>query len=380
MAGTSLTSVSLFSGGMGLDLGLERAGFRVAFAADNMGAAVETMQKNRPSLPVFSGDIRLLSAAQIRAEIQGRAEVDLLTGGPPCQSFSTAGKRLGVDDPASGALVFEFIRLLRELRPRAFLMENVKGILSASLSWRELPYNNNGKRIDDLYGSLLAEVLRQIRDAGYSVDYSVLNAADFGVPQVRQRVFFLGFRDGRQPSFPEPTHHSQPSLFAKRWQPIRSVLQDLTSDDSFRTKFSERKLRYLRLVPAGGNWRNLPEDLQRESMGKAFLAKGGRCGYWRRLSFDAPAPTILTEPQNASTALCHPVEDRPLTVRECARIQTFPDDWQFCGRGLEQYRLVGNAVPVALAQALGEHVREALGVTKKYRKSVTKQLGIDAPK
>jgi DNA (cytosine-5)-methyltransferase 1 len=114
------------------------------------------------------------------------------------------------------------------------------------------------------------------------------------------------------------------------------------------------------MVPEGGNWRDLPEEIQRESMGRAFHAKGGRSGYWRRLSFDAPSPTILTEPQNASTALCHPVEDRPLTVRECARIQAFPDDWSFYGRGGDQYRLVGNAVPVLLASILGEHVRKTL--------------------
>jgi DNA (cytosine-5)-methyltransferase 1 len=361
-------SVSLFSGAMGLDLGLERAGFDVRFAADNFVAAVATIRKNRPSLPVFEDDIRKLTAERIYDStglIPG--EVDLLSGGPPCQSFSTAGRRLCVEDNENGPLIYQFTRLIDELRPRAFLMENVKGILSAPIEWwMKLPEGNNGKRIPGLHGTLLDELLKQQRELGYTVDYCLLNSADYGVPQVRWRVFFVGFRDGEKPQFPLPSHSELPGLFTQRWKTIREAMT-IENDHSHRNNFSPRKLRYLRLVPPGGNWRSLPVELQQESMGKAYYAKGGRSGWWRRLSLDAPSPTILTEPQQAGTSLCHPTSDRPLTVRECARIQTFPDDWEFCGRGAEQYRMVGNSVPVLLGEAVGRSILGTLTKEEKYQ-------------
>jgi DNA (cytosine-5)-methyltransferase 1 len=358
---TGPTCVSVFSGGMGLDLGLEEAGFSVRLAADNMAAAVQTARANRPALPVFDGDVRDLDAGKV-AELAALApgDIDLLGGGPPCQSFSTAGKRLGLDDQHRGPLVFEFARLVAELRPRAFLMENVKGLLSASVKWRQLPYNNNGKIIDDLHGSLFRELHARLKGIGYSVGFKEINAADHGIPQTRRRVFLIGYRDATPVTFPAATHAKEPGLALKPWATIRAVLSDLTTDDSHCATFSPRKLRYLKMVPEGGNWRDLPEEIQRESMGRAYYAKGGRSGYWRRLSFDAPSPTILTEPQNASTALCHPSAQRPLTVRECARIQTFPDEWVFRGRGSDQYKLVGNAVPVSLGAILGAHIRKTL--------------------
>ena len=359
----NLTLASLFSGGMGLDLGLERAGFRVRFAADSMPAAVETIRANRPEMPVFSGDIRGLSGKAILklAGLQ-KGELDLLSGGPPCQSFSTAGRRLGLDDTEKGPLLFEFVRLIHETQPRAFLLENVKGLLSASTVWRQLPYNNNGKRIQGHHGTLLDVLLDRIKSIGYSVAYQEVNAADYGVPQTRIRVFFIGYRDGRSPTFPPPSHSRTPGLFTRRWEVARPCLEGPESVDSHCARFSPRKMRYLKMVPPGGNWRDLPAEIQKASMGRAFFAKGGRCGYWRRLGYDEPAPTILTEPQNASTSLCHPKWNRPLSVSECARLQTFPDEWKFCGRGSDRYRLVGNAVPVRLAEAIGRHIAMSLNL------------------
>lgn len=376
--------VSLFSGAMGLDLGLERAGFEPLLVADNMDAAVQTIERNRPALKVFSGDITELSGSELLGMIGVRqGELDLLAGGPPCQSFSTAGKRKSTECARNGHLVFEFVRFVEELRPRAFVMENVKGILSASIKWRDLPYNNNGKKIDDLHGSLLRELLARFESLGYSVAYKVLNAADYGVPQVRERVFFLGTRDGSSPKFPDPSHSESGDLWTEPWVPIGEVLKGLRSDNSHRAQFSERKLKYLRMVPPGGNWRDLPVRIQRESMGRAYFAKGGRTGYWRRLSLSRPAPTILTEPNNASTSLCHPKKDRPLTVRECARIQTFPDSWVFCGRGAEQYRLVGNAVPPLLARKLGEALMQMLSegaCSRQPRQRVSPKIALGSQK
>lgn len=366
MTHPTLNCVSLFSGAMGLDLGLENAGFTVRLVGDSDLAAVETIKANRPTLPLFDRDVRELTGNEL-LKLAGLENVDLLTGGPPCQSFSTAGRRRSVACGKNGDLVFEFVRLVSEVRPSAFLMENVKGLLSAPLEWRPLPYNNNGKRIDDQYGALLRSVLHELRTLGYSAEVMLLNAANFGVPQSRERVFIVGFRDGSPPAIPVQTHARAPTLLHQPWRSVREAWTNLPDAPSHCAKFSERKLRYLRLIPAGSNWRSLPVDLQMESMGRAFYAKGGRTGYWRRLSLDETAPTILTEPQNASTSLCHPVEDRPINVREAARLQTFPDDWIFVGRGSAQYRLVGNAVPPILAEAIGRTIFERLLLQKIQR-------------
>lgn len=354
--------VSLFSGAMGLDLGLERSGCRILVAVDALEEAVETARVNRPTLPVVRADVAKLTAEDVRtyAGVGHDDEIDVVAGGPPCQAFSTAGRRRALDDQARGSLIFEFVRLIEEIRPRAYVLENVPGLLSAALRWRKLPYNNNGKRIDGQHGSLFAALSEKLATAGYSFCTAQLMAADYGVPQQRSRVFIVGFRNGDAFEFPAPSHTKGGSLLLPPWRTLGEALRDLQDDGSPCAAFSPRKLSYLRLVPPGGNWRDLPEDLQRESMGRAYHAKGGRVGFWRRLAFDRPSPTILTEPQNASTALCHPVEDRPLSVRECARVQTFPDEWQFVGTRSRQYLLVGNAVPPLLAEAVATRLVEQL--------------------
>jgi DNA (cytosine-5)-methyltransferase 1 len=354
-----LRCVSIFSGAMGLDIGLEQAGFEVVFAADTSAAAAGTIMANKPNCVLYRDDVCRLGASDILRQIAA-SDIDLLAGGPPCQAFSTAGRRRGIDDHRNGAPIFEFTRLVSELRPRAFILENVRGILSASIRWRALPYNNNGKRIDDHYGSLLEEVLREFVRAGYTFDVFCLNAADYGVPQSRNRVFIVGYRDGTTPRLPIATHSRAGDLVHKPWITVRDAWSGINYDGDEFASFSERKLRYLRLVPPGSNWRSLPVELQRESMGKAFYAKGGRTGYWRRLSFDETAPTVLTEPQNASTSLCHPTLDRPISIREAARLQTFPDEWRFEGTRAEKYRLIGNAVPPRLGKVIGKEIYQHL--------------------
>ncbi|HEY6552094.1 MAG TPA: DNA cytosine methyltransferase, partial [Vicinamibacteria bacterium] len=348
--------VSLFSGAMGLDIGLEQAGAELILAVDVLKEAIETARLNRPRLSVAQADLRSTTGPEIRrlASLESEDEIDVLAGGPPCQSFSTAGRRRALDDTDRGPLLFEFVRLLSELQPRCYVLENVPGLLSASSRWRPLPYNNNGKRIDEHHGSLFRELSERIGRAGYSVAHAQLSAADFGVPQTRTRVFVVGFRDGREFEFPSPSHCKDGSAALPPWRTLGDALEGLADDDSPCATFSDRKRHFLAMVPPGGNWRDLPPHIQEESMGKAFFAKGGRSGFWRRLAFERPSPTILTEPQNASTSLCHPEEDRPLSVRECARIQTFPDDWEFLGSRSAQYKLVGNAVPPRLAHAVGK--------------------------
>ncbi|PYE42143.1 DNA (cytosine-5)-methyltransferase 1 [Rhizobium sp. PP-F2F-G20b] len=350
-------AISLFSGAMGLDLGFEAAGYEVVFAADNMRAACETIRKNRPQLPVFDGDVRTLSSSIIRDQAQvGTAEIDVLIGGPPCQAFSTAGKRLGPDKDDRAPLVFEFARLVDEIRPRFFVMENVKGLLSASNRHRVLPYNNNGAIIDDLHGSLLRDLSSRFYEIGYSITINELNAADFGVAQSRRRVFVCGTRVGHLVPRPTETHGEHGGLLNKPWRTLRDAIWQLRDKDFPGVQFSARKKEVLSLIPPGSNWRSLPIELQQESMGAAFYAKGGRSGYWRRLSWDKPSPTLLTEPNNASTSLCHPDKVRPLNIEEYKAIQGFPPDFELLGSIREQYTLLGNAVPVGLARAVAQTI------------------------
>jgi len=228
--------------------------------------------------------------------------------------------------------------------------------------------------LDEQHGSVVrafADDLQKIPDAAYHMDCFEVNAVNYGAPQLRERALFIGNRYNAVVDFPDPTHGpsgrdldaNQGSLFEDGsangnghlvpWRTLGEAIGDLNEANPIIMDFSPRKKRYLSLVPAGSNWRSLPIELQRESMGKAWLAKGGRSGWWRRLSFDLPCPTLVTMPNHAGTALCHPTEVRALTLKEYARIQEFPDDWQIVGTPAEQYAQVGNAVPTRLGRVAG---------------------------
>lgn len=379
MARKKYTVISLFSGGMGLDLGLERSGrFRVlaclekehAFC-DTIRANVEAGRLNR-NLKVFEGDICQTTPEQVLEATGLRpGEVDLLAGGPPCQSFSTAGKRGTIQDPR-GTLLWQFLRFVEAIQPRFFLMENVRGILSAALRHRpiaERPEKGGAPlEPDEEPGSvirLFANDLQKISGCGYHMDCFEVNAVNYGAPQLRERAIFIGNRFNTLVNFPDPTHGApkersdhQSTLFPeedlKPWATLGDAISGLRENDPIIMDFSPRKKRFLSLVPPGSNWRSLPVEVQKESMGKAWCAKGGRSGWWRRLSFDLPCPTLVTMPNHASTSLCHPREVRALTLKEYARIQEFPDEWQFFGKTREKYAQTGNAVPVRLGKIAGE--------------------------
>ncbi len=197
-----------------------------------------------------------------------------------------------------------------------------------------------------------------------------MNAVNYGAPQLRERAIFIGNRFNSVVNFPDPTHGApgiepERSLFPETsalqpWATLRDAISDLNETDPVVMDFSPRKKGYLALVAPGSNWRSLPVEVQQESMGKAWHAKGGRSGWWRRLTFDLPCPTLVTMPNHASTSLCHPTECRALTLREYSRIQEFPDDWQFCGKTMERYAQAGNAVPVRLGRMAGEVVAAEL--------------------
>ncbi len=351
--------ISLFSGAMGLDIGLGKAGLNVVIGQDFEPSCVETMKANGHN--VLGGDIReikpetLLKLTSLRV-----GEPFMICGGPPCQPFSTAGKRLGINDPR-GSLFMDFIRMIDYIRPRFFVMENVKGIVSSPLkhvSLKERTKDGAERNIDpeQKLGTVLDVILAEFDKLGYKTVYGILDAVNYGVPQFRERFVLIGSRDNENIFLPIPTHfqmHQNPNY---RWQTVGDAIRDLENNPGDFTALSGDRKKYIQMVPEGGNWRNLPDDIIPIAMGGAYESGGGKVGFYRRLSYSQPSPTITTSPAQKATMLCHPRQDRPLSVKEYARIQQFPDDWKFTGTVSAQYRQIGNAVPVGLAEAIGKAI------------------------
>jgi DNA (cytosine-5)-methyltransferase 1 len=353
--------ISLFSGAMGLDLGLEKAGLDVVIGQDFDADCIKTAQAN--GRRVLGGDIRKVVAGEILSEARLTSrEPFLVCGGPPCQPFSTAGKRLGINDPR-GSLFMDFVRMIDEIQPRFFLMENVKGLVSSKIN----PHESDSPK-----GSVLEIILKEFSNLGYRTMYDVVDAVNYGVPQFRERFIIIGSRDKESIFIPVPTHFQTHQNHRYRWTTLWDAIGDLQEDEGLCEAFSPERLNFLRMVPAGGNWRDLPDDVKKEAMGGAYESGGGKVGFYRRLSYGQPSPTLVTSPIQKASMLCHPVKDRPLSVREYARIQQFPDSWVFAGGAASQYRQIGNAVPLGLGEALGKMfvsvaTGEATVVTKRVR-------------
>ncbi len=341
--------LSLFSGALGLDLGLERAGWQCVGVSEIDKQACATIRANRPGLRLFEGDVRELSAFRVCQELGiGVGELDAVVGGPPCQAFSTAGKRQGLNDER-GNVFLHFVELALDLRPRVVLIENVRGLLSAPLVHR--PHEERGTGFPALSeaeqrGGALKEILGRFERAGYGVSFRLYDTSLYGVPQVRERLVIVAERDGRVMP-PVPTGSGVVTL--------REALAGLTDRHDF-VPLRSRVVPYLPFVSPGENWRVLEPEMAKAAMGGAYLSDGGRTGFLRRLAWDKPSPTLLTLPNMPATLLGHPEELRPLSVQEYKRIQTFPDEWVVCGKIADQYRQVGNAVPVEFARRVGEHV------------------------
>lgn len=395
-------AISLFTGAAGLDIGLEETGrFEHLACVEVVPAFAETIRRNRDAgrfanrkLVVYGGpddgDVSKLDPKRVMRDTGIKpGELDLLVGGPPCQSFSTTGRRGTVQDPR-GTLLWQYLRFIEAFKPKFFLMENVRGLMSAALRHRPIAQRpeKGGPPLapDELPGSVVQAFLADLHEA-YRVDCFEVNAVNYGAPQLRERALFIGNRYNRIVEFPEPTHgaeaydsdstEAQASLFGpeKRrkgllpFATLGEALEGLHDPSPVVMDFSPRKKGFLAMIPPGGNWRCLPAEVAKESMGKAYFAKGGRSGWWRRLSFDLPCPTVVTMPNHAGTSLCHPTEVRALSLRECARVQEFPDDWEFAGKIPEQYAQVGNAVPIRLGRVAGGVLVSALEELRasKYR-------------
>ncbi|NDV43080.1 DNA cytosine methyltransferase [Flagellimonas sediminis] len=349
-------ALSFFSGAMGLDLGIEKAGFKTLLACEVDKACRKTIVKNRPDMALI-GDISDYSAKDIRekAGLDQDDEIDLVVGGPPCQAFSTAGNRKGFSDER-GNVFLTYIDRILELRPRFAVIENVRGILSAPLKHR--PIHKRGKdhpplEMDELKGGALLYILQKLRENGYGVSFNLYNAANFGTPQKRERVIIIASRDGRKLPYLTPTHSENGEFGLPKWRSFMDAVENLPKTDLNHLNFPEKRLKYYRMLGPGQYWKHLPDDLQREALGKSYFSGGGKTGFLRRLSWDNPSPTLVTHPAMPATDLAHPEENRPLSIEEYKRIQQFPDTWELSGSLIEQYKQIGNAVPVGLGKAVG---------------------------
>lgn len=323
------TSVELFAGAGGLALGMSMAGFHHVLLNEFDPAACATLRTNRPDWNVLEGDIHKIDFMPLRGK------VDFLSGGFPCQAFSFAGKKGGFND-TRGTLFFELARAVKEIRPKVFLGENVKGLLS----------HDHGRTLDTIKNA--------IAELGYTlVEPRVLKAVMYEVPQKRERLILVAVRN----DLASVAHFEWPSPY-KRVMTLRDALKGgtLYKNDVPKSEgqsYPEKKRKVLELVPEGGDWRDLPVEVAKKYMGKSYYLEGGKTGMARRLSMDEPSLTLTCAPAQKQTERCHPTETRPLTVREYARIQTFPDNWYFTGNLTQQYKQIGNAVPVNLAWAVG---------------------------
>lgn len=343
-------ALSFFSGAGGLDLGLEKAGIEHVFFCENNREARMTLTKNWPNA-ALAGDIMELDAEKVREIAQiGDADVDIMAGGPPCQAFSTAGARRAFDDPR-GNVFLKFLDIFEDIRPRYLVVENVRGLLSTPF-----PTHPNG---DPVKGGALSLILDKIRRAGYNTSFNLYNSANFGAAQVRERVIIIAKRDGEKLPWLTPSHSDRKEWTAKGmrpWRTFKDAVDTIPSKEHHFVQFPDKRLFFFRQLKEGQNWTALPTEQQRQAMGKAYGLSGGRTGFYRRIRFDRPAPTLVTSPTMPATDLCHPVELRPLSIEEYKAVQGFPDDWWVAGDYKEIYRQLGNAVPVQLGEAIGKHI------------------------
>ena len=330
-----MNNIELFAGAGGMALGLEKAGFHTLALNEFNHDACETLRKNRPNWNIIEGDIKSLTDKNLLELFSlEEGELDLLSGGAPCQAFSYAGKRLGLED-TRGTLFYHYAIFLKQLKPKMFIFENVKGLLT----------HDKGKTY--------ATILNVFMNEGYKIYKGVLNAWDYDVAQRRERLITVGIRNDLAKKisfqFPKP-------------QDYKPVLMDILPNcpKGEGMHYSKEKEKIFALVPQGGWWKDIDPNIAKQYMKSCWDNGGGRTGILRRLSMEEPSLTITTSPAQKTTDRCHPLETRPLTIRESARCQSFPDDWEFVGSISSQYKQIGNAVPVNLTYYLGLELMKSL--------------------
>lgn len=329
--------VELFAGAGGLALGLESAGFQSLGLVEVDKYACKTLRENRPHWNVIQEDIIKVTENGIKTYLpDSDPEIDLLSGGFPCQAFSFAGNKLGLND-VRGTMFYYYAKALEELKPKMFLAENVRGLVN----------HDEGKTLNTM--------INVFSEIGYTVQWEVLRAVNYHVSQKRERLVMVGIRN----DLVNTVNYKFPKSYGYIL-PLRDVLKDTPKSEG--TKYPESKRKVLDKVPPGGYWRDLPEDIAKEYMGKSYYSGGGRTGMARRLSWDEPSLTLTCSPAQKQTERCHPDETRPFNVREYARIQSFPDTWSFNCSVNNAYKQIGNAVPVNMAEAVGKSIIRSLNL------------------
>ena len=319
--------IEVCAGGGGLSAGLIKAGFTPILLNDNNNDCCKTLKHNHPTANVVCGSMDKIDYSEFVNK------VDLLTGGVPCQSFSQAGLRKGLDDPR-GNLMIKFNEILNLVKPKIFMIENVKGLLT----------HDNGKTIDKIIETLN-------KNNFYTISYKCLDASKYDVPQKRERVFIVGVLKTISIPFEFPIESTTKKI-------LKDVLYNVPHSNG--AKYNENKINLFKMIPQGGCWVNLPKNLQEEYLGNSYKSGGGKRGILYRLSMEKPSLTLLCTPSQKQTERCHPLEERPLTIREYARVQTFDDTYAFIGSLNSQYKQIGNAVPVELAKYMGESLKKLL--------------------
>lgn len=343
-----IVGISFFSGAGGLDLGLENAGIESLLYCENNREARMTIQANRPEAALL-GDISKTTAEEIRAlaGLDEETEIDVMFGGPPCQAFSTAGARRAFNDPR-GNIFLRYLELAEELKPKYFVIENVRGLLSTPYPLEE------GE--EAVPGGALHLVIQNLETMGYGVSFNLYNAANYGAAQTRERVILIAKRDGTIMPWLTPTHSNEEMWGLPAWRTLGDIMDDLEGIEHHHTQFPEKRLKFFSKLNEGQCWTGLELEDQKEAMGKAFYLGGGKTGFYRRLDRAKPSPTLVTSPTMPATDLCHPTELRPLSVEEYKALQGFPVDWTVAGSITDQYRQLGNAVPVPLGEAIGKAI------------------------
>ena len=325
--------IEVCSGGGGLSCGLEKSGLKPILLNDIDKNSCNTLRLNHPDVEIFEGSFTGIDYSKYINKC------DVLCGGVPCQSFSYAGKQKGLDDKR-GDLIIKFSEMINIIKPKIFMIENVKGLLT----------HNKGETIKYVINECLN------KNDLYYIQYKLIKCVNYGVPQKRERVIIIGIKKEYNFNFNFPTE-------TKNIVTIKEALKDVPISPG--STYPENKIKYFKKIPPGGCWINLDVEEQKEYLGKGFYSGGGKRGLLRKLKWDEPCLTILCSPAQKNTERCHPDVNRPLTIRESARIQTFDDSYNFSGSVSSQYSQIGNAVPVLIGKLLGIELIKSL-ITLKY--------------
>ena len=343
-----IIALSFFSGAMGLDIGMSNGGIQALLACEFNKFCRMTIIKNKPEIALI-GDINKYKPEEIlkMAKIPQDKKVDVIFGGPPCQAFSTAGARRALDDER-GNVFLKYIEIIEKIHPTYVVIENVRGLLSAPYPYADIK--------TPIKGGALCIILDRLKQAGYSISFELYNAANFGAPQIRERVVIIGKLGTNKVDYLSPTHSEHGEYGLPKWRTLQEAIGDIQEKDHHYINFPEKRLKFYRMLKEGQYWKDLPEEFQKEAMGAKLNLGGGKTGFYRRLNFKKPSPTLVTNPTMPATDLCHPTKDRPLSVEEYSRIQEFPDNWVICGSINEQYKQIGNAVPIKLGEAIARTI------------------------